>query len=596
MQSEFPQPIDDQFHISPDAVNSDDRVNVLNHSNTFGLFDRWGNIFPHGNMVQGIYHNGTRYISRLVLTINRLKPLLLSSTIKEDNDILSVDLSNPALTECNVPDNTLHLSRNLFVREGGIYEEIRCFHYGDHDCNFQLNLAFQSDFKDIFEIRGIKRTRTSNQITGGPQDGNYIIRYSGLDGIDRSSVIRFDSKVPFHIENNSATFDVHIKSKEVIEIFYSIHFLTGTRDNHSPDYVTARKSIQAELAQDRLLFADVMTTNEQFNHWINRSMVDLLSLLAHTTQGRYPYAGVPWFNTPFGRDGIITAIETLWLAPEISRNVLVFLSEMQASEIIPEKDAEPGKILHEARRGEMANTGEIPFKEYFGTIDATPLYIILAGMYYERTGDSDTIRSIWPNIKAALNWIDVYGDMDGDGFVEYQHKAHNGLTNQGWKDSFDAIMYDDGELAKPPIALAEVQGYVYAAKQHASKMAALLEDPAMANDLAQQAAILKRRFNGQFWSEELQCFVIALDGKKRQCNVVASNAGQCLFTQIADHDKARMVADRLFMPDMFSGWGIRTLSKQAMKYNPMSYHNGSIWPHDNALIAYGLSLYGFQES
>jgi glycogen debranching enzyme len=594
-QNEFLRPIDDQFHISPDAVNYDDRVNVLNHSNTFGLFDRWGNITSHGNMAQGIYHDGTRYISKLVLTLNDLKPLLLSSTIKEDNDILSVDLSNPELTSCNIPDNTLHLSRNQFVREGGFYEEIACYYYGEENCSFELNLAFEGDFKDIFEIRGIKRELGTNPVTSSSGDGSYVISYLGLDGIDRKSAVKFDSNVPYLVINNIATFTLSLAPKESVKIRYCIHFLTNDQWDLTHDYQTAKESIQAELVQDRMLFADVTTTNEQFNHWIDRSRVDLLSLFAHTRIGRYPYAGVPWFNTPFGRDGIITAIETLWLAPEISRNVLLFLANRQAKEVIPEKDAEPGKILHEARRGEMANTGEIPFKEYYGTIDATPLFIMLAGMYYERTGDLDLIRGIWPNIQSALNWIDVYGDVDGDGFVEYQHKAHNGLTNQGWKDSFDAIMYEDGQLADPPIALAEVQGYVYSAKVHASRMAEALGETELATDLYRQAVTLKVQFNERFWNEELQCFVLALDGNKKQCKVVASNAGQCLFTQIADVNKARKVADRLFMPDMFSGWGIRTLSKETNGFNPMSYHNGSIWPHDNALITYGLSLYGFHD-
>jgi glycogen debranching enzyme len=247
------------------------------------------------------------------------------------------------------------------------------------------------------------------------------------------------------------------------------------------------------------------------------------------------------------------------------------------------------------RTGEMANTGEIPFKEYYGTIDATPLFIMLAGMYYERTADMGTIKKLWPNILAALNWIDQYGDIDGDGFVEYRHKAKNGLTNQGWKDSHDSIMYEDGQLAEPAIALCEVQGYVYAAKYYAGRLAIFRKEPALSQKLFKEAAELKKKFNKQFWDDQLNCYVLALDGEKRPCRVVSSNAGHCLFTRIATEENARKLADTLLSSDMFTGWGIRTLSAKENRYNPMSYHNGSIWPHDNALIAYGLSLYGLQE-
>jgi glycogen debranching enzyme len=268
---------------------------------------------------------------------------------------------------------------------------------------------------------------------------------------------------------------------------------------------------------------------------------------------------------------------------------------MQATEMIPEKDAEPGKIIHETRTGEMANTGEIPFGEYYGTIDATPLFVMLAGMYYKRTGDLETIKTIWSNILAALKWIDEYGDLDGDGFVEYKHKAENGLTNQGWKDSYDSVMYKDGQLADPPIALCEVQAYVYGAKKWASLLAAALGENELSVDLEKEAGDFKNKFNERFWDNELEGYVLALDGAKQPCSVMSSNAGHCLFTGIADDEKARLLAGSLMQKTMFSGWGIRTLSSKEHRYNPISYHNGSIWPHDNALIAYGFSLYGLHK-
>lgn len=586
---------EDKFHISPDAVNADDRVNILNHSNTFGIFDRWGNIIPHGKMVQGIYHDGTRFISKLVLTINGEKPLLLSSTIKEENDILSIDLTNPAFSNCHLPDNSVHISRKQFIRNGAFFEEIDISNYHDQDCSFELTLAMDGDFMDIFEIRGIKRVVALNKVEYCNDEQECLIKYLGLDGLKRQSVFNVNTSADFKILRNVIVFYIDLKVNKPIKISYSINFETGEVPNTKHSYQQAKKTIDDERSKTRVLFANIHTSNEQFNHWINRSKADLLSLLAQTSTGKYPYAGVPWYNTPFGRDGIITAIETLWLIPEISKDVLLFLAENQATESIPEKDAEPGKILHEARSGEMANTGEVPFKQYYGTIDATPLFVMLAGMYYERTADTELIEKIWPNIKAAINWIDNHGDLDGDGFVEYEHKAKNGLTNQGWKDSYDSVMYEDGELADTPIALCEVQGYVYSAKLHASKLALIFKEYEFSKELLAQAKALKINFNEKFWSDSHSCYVLALDGQKRPCRVVSSNAGHALFTGIADQEKARKLADVLLSSDMFSGWGIRTLSIAEKKYNPMSYHNGSIWPHDNALIAFGLSKYGFTE-
>ncbi len=593
---ELAQSEEDIFHISPEAVNAYEAVNILNHSNTFAIFDRWGNIYPHGKMLHGIYHDGTRFLNKLILTINGQKPLLLSSTIKEDNDILSVDLTNPVLESCNVVDNTVHISRNQFVREGAYYEEIKCLHFGEKESWFDLSLSFYGDFKDIFEIRGIKRQVEANKVTYKCNNEKCCtLHYEGQDGIKRQSIITFDTDIDFTLKNDRAKFAIKLTPNTPVTICYSIRFITGEHTHPVISYFEAKASIQTELNNNRSFFANIHTSNEQFNHWINRSKVDLLSLLAWTDQGQYPYAGVPWYNTPFGRDGIITAMETLWLAPGISKNVLLFLASKQATELIPGKDAEPGKILHEARSGEMANTGEIPFKQYYGTIDATPLFIMLAGMYYERTADVELIKKIWLNIKAAIYWIDEYGDLDKDGFVEYQHKAENGLTNQGWKDSFDSIMYEDGLLAEPPIALCEVLGYVYGAKKYAGMMAKALGEEDFSIQLVDEAEKLKKLFNERFWDDKLNCFVLALDGKKRPCSVVSSNPGHCLFTKIADEDKAKKLADTLLSKEMFSGWGIRTLSAKELKYNPMSYHNGSVWPHDNALIAYGLSLYGFQE-
>jgi glycogen debranching enzyme len=342
-------------------------------------------------------------------------------------------------------------------------------------------------------------------------------------------------------------------------------------------------------------YAVITTSNERFNQWLRRAAADVRMLVAGTPYGDYPYAGVPWFSTPFGRDGLITALQLLWVNPRLARGVLGYLAAMQADAVDETRDAEPGKILHETRSSEMARLGEVPFGRYYGSIDATPLFVIVAGAYFERTDDREFIARLWPHIERALEWIDRFGDRDGDGFVEYARGSATGLIHQGWKDSQDSVFHADGALADPPIALCEVQAYVYDAKRRAAGIADALGHQPRAARLREEAEQLRVRFEERFWCEERSTYALALDGQKQPCRVRTSNAGHTLFGGIASQPRARRVAEGLVADDMFSGWGIRTVSAVESRYNPMSYHNGSVWPHDNALLVDGLSRYGFDD-
>jgi len=337
-----------------------------------------------------------------------------------------------------------------------------------------------------------------------------------------------------------------------------------------------------------------VSSNKRFNSWLTRSQADLSMLMEGNPEGEYPYAGVPWFSTVFGRDGIITALECLWNAPLIARGVLLYLAEKQAKEVDAACDAEPGKIIHEIRRGEMAATGEVPFGCYYGSVDSTPLFLMLAGKYFARTNDLPLIKHIWPNIEAALHWIDEYADADHDGFYEYAQRSEKGLLQQGWKDSSDAIFHADGRVAEAPIALCEMQGYVYAAKRAIAALCPLLGLETFRSRLLAEAESLRGYFDVSFWNASLKTYALALDGNKKQCAVRTSNAGHSLFTGIALPARGAVLAETLLDSSSYSGWGIRTVAARETRYNPMSYHNGSVWPHDNALIGAGLGYYGWQ--
>jgi glycogen debranching enzyme len=593
----------EQYYIQATSSRADDRTRVLKHGETFAVFDRFGDVQPVGLGEQGVYHNGTRFLSRMELRLGGRRPLLLSSTVKKENDLLTVDLATPDLKDQTgqivLPRGTLHIFRTKFLWRSCCYERIRVSNFATTAVDVELALSFSADYADIFEVRGSKRERRGTRHEPAVEETRVTLSYEGLDRVVRRTHMAFDP-APDNLTGGQALFHLRLPPRGTSTIYVK---LTCDEGNDGPDldYDRACAALSTAVSSGELSRCRVRAPGSDMDEWIGRSVSDLEMMITVTPQGSYPYAGVPWYSTPFGRDGIITAMEVLWLAPDVARGVLGYLAANQATTVAPARDAEPGKILHEARGGEMAALGEVPFGRYYGSVDATPLYVMLAAAHHRRTGDLAFLKSIAPAIQRALDWIERYGDADGDGFVEYARQTPQGLQQQGWKDSHDSIFHEDGTLAEAPIALVEEQAYVFGAWQAAAEIAIALgggsgDALAKAESYRRKAEGMRARFEARFWDEALGSYVLALDGQKRPCRVLSSNAGHALWTGIvADPARARRVADRLMSEDSFSGWGIRTIPSSQARYNPMAYHNGSVWPHDNAIIAAGFARYGFRD-
>jgi len=571
---------------------------TLKHGDCFAVLDSHGDIGASAGGPDGIFFNDTRYLSQLEMLLNGRQPLLLGSNVRDDNSILTVDVTNPDIyvdQDLVQPKDMLHVVRTIYLWRGAAYQRLHLHNHGERPFEFRLSLAFASDFADLFEVRGLRRERrgvAESEVVG---DACVILAYRGLDGTRRQTKVLF-APAPDQLAENAASYEFELQANESRSVFVTIQ-CNLSADQFVP--LPFRKGLRAAFQEQRSNsrgMATVVTSNEIFNEVMCRSMADLAILTTTTPQGPYPYAGIPWYSTTFGRDGIITAMQMLWCDARIAKGVLQRLAALQATSLDPLADAEPGKILHEMRGGEMAALREVPFAQYYGSVDSTPLFVMLAGLYAEQTGDVETLRELWPHVEAALKWIDGPGDPDGDGFVEYHRADDKGLVNQGWKDSYDAIFHADGSIAVGPIALCEVQGYVYAAKRLAAKSARRLGKHAFADVLDTQAARLAERFEATFWCEDMGTYALALDGEKRPCRVRTSNAGQVLFSGIASPERAERVMRDLMRPSLFSGWGIRTVAREERRYNPMSYHNGSVWPHDNSLIASGLARYGHKSA
>jgi len=582
----------DRHEILAESGLLDSRTHVLKAGDAFGVFDRYGDIHSYRAARHGVFLAGARHLSRLVVRVGGTRPLLLGSHVGTDDRTLAVDLTNPDVPGVEADAamrNALHFRRVSVLQEDGFRLELVVRSFASVRMQIQVTIEFAADFIDVFELRGARRKRRGILHSAPAGPAAVELTYDGLDGVRRQTEIRF-APAPEELAAQTARYPLVLEAGEERRVALQLVFKTDARDTGTG---RGTPGLGAGTAPRSPLFATRYTSSSAaFDAWLHRSQSDLSMMLTETPWGTYPYAGVPWFSTPFGRDGLVTALATLWIEPAIARGVLRFLSAHQATEEAAEVDAEPGKILHEMRAGEMAALGEIPFGRYYGSVDATPLFLVLAAAYHQRTGDDALLRELLPNLFAAASWMSRYGDRDGDGFIEYERRSRDGLANQGWKDSHDSISHADGSLAHGRIAACEVQAYAYAAWRGLAAVCRSLDLDDRAQGFEASAAALRSRFELAFWCEELGTYALALDGDKKPCRVKSSNAGHALFAGIASPEAAEVMARSLLAPDLFSGWGIRTLSTEAARFNPISYHNGSIWPHDNALIASGLSHYG----
>ncbi|HEX6528682.1 MAG TPA: amylo-alpha-1,6-glucosidase, partial [Burkholderiales bacterium] len=567
---------------------------TLKHGDSFAMFDEFGDVLEVEHSPYGLFHHDTRYLSRLHFTLEGHRPLMLSSTVQTDNVTLDVDLTNPdifARGELALAKDTFHVARAKFLWQASCYELFTLTSYSERPERVLLALDFDADFADLFEIRGHRRARRGEvrAEARGPAEVAFV--YESLDGVPRSTRICF-SETPERLEAGSAEFDLALPARGRRAIGVTVRCEHGAQRSPDQRFFTALRQARRTAASSRAALPAIESSNSVFNGVLSRSAADLAMLMTETPHGPYPYAGVPWFSTAFGRDGLITALEMLWFDPSIARGVLRFLAAHQARGEDAAADMEPGKILHEVRECELARLGEVPFGRYYGSVDSTPLFVALAGQYFQRTRDRQTVEELWPAVRAALGWMARSGDRDKDGFLDYGRRHSSGLRNQGWKDSEDAVFHADGRLAEPPIALCEVQGYAFLAYREAALLAFELGEKALSAELEEEADRIASRFEVSFWCEELGTYAIALDGSGAPCRVRSSNAGQLLFSGMVRPERAARVVKDLFSPDFFTGWGIRTLGERERRFNPTSYHNGSVWPHDNALIALGLARYG----
>ncbi len=587
-------------------------VTALVHGKTFLASDLGGNVVPPGHPNVGFFYDDTRYLSYLQLKVNGHPPVVLSSNTS-DGISTRVEMTPKGSLHCSgldLPVNAVYMRREQ-VLEGRVLHDVLYLHnYHVEGIRLTIEFSFDVDFMDMFQVRGIVRGKSGTYYAPLQETDSSVFVYQGLDHKIRSTTIRFDPP-PAQMKENSSSWNIELpplgKFQINIEIIPRIADKTpdvsvgefskmevapeATRQTMESALVELEDELDVWLADCSRFHSD----NDIFDAMLQTSIRDFYALQIRQPTGRMIAAGIPWFATLFGRDSLIASFETLILNSELAKGTLRVLAGFQGDRSSDERDEDPGKILHELRSGEMTNTGEVAFGRNYGSVDATPLFIILLSEYFHWSGDMDFLVEMKPHLRAAANWMLEYGDLDGDGLIEYCRRSPKGLFNQGWKDSGDAIEHADGRIAQPPIALVEVQGYAIDAFARASSLFALLGPDTISETLERKSRELRQRLHDVFWMPGEGFYALALDRDKKLVTVKASNPGHLLFSNAIEPQRAREVVNCLMDPDLNAGWGIRTLSQAEKTFNPMSYHRGSVWPHDNAIAAYGMALYGFQK-
>lgn len=562
---------------------------ALKAAHSFAVSDARGDMLGGA---EGMFRNDTRVLSHWILELGGARPSLLSGAVSHDNVLFTADLTNEPLPPIGgkaAPAGVIHVQRSRILWNNRLFERIHLHNFDDSDLDVPVRLRFHADFRDIFEVRGMTRNHRGNPLPSQTDGDHARLAYRGLDGVDRCTVIAF-SQPPDQLDAHRADFKLSIPRMGSVSLYVEVGdaYETPSRQRHRSAAAAARSTMRKRRHRG----ARLKSNARLFNNWLDRSRADIALLVADLPTGPYPYAGIPWFSTPFGRDGLITALQTLWVDPSLARGVLSYLSSRQATETSAFRDSAPGKIMHETRAGEMASLGEVPFGLYYGGVDSTPLFVMLAGAYAERSNDMDFIDQLWPSLLAAMGWIETTCDAHGHGLLAYARGAEGGLVNQGWKDSNDSVFHADGRIPQGPIALIEVQGYVFAACRAMCRLAERRGDAAHAARWRTRASSMRHAVEELFWDEAMANYAIARDGDDALCRVRTSNVGHLLYTGLPRRKRARQVIRQLRSAAFDGGWGIRTLANEQARYNPMSYHDGSVWPHDVAMSAAGMARYG----
>jgi glycogen debranching enzyme len=567
-------------------------VQTIKHDRVFLLCDRYGDM-PEGNEAAlGLYFRDTRFLRQYELLIDGMRPTFLHSEVDRNYSML-IETTLPVIS---VDPSGIETGKNISISrhrwlEHGMHETIKIVNFGAEPRKVRIDLTFDADFLDLFEVRGFRRTQRGTMLEPVLDDGEVTFAYEGLDGVRRELEVGFEPH-PKRLSHRQATFDLKLAPRSTASI--DVSFLPRAGDEEPLH--TTHADLERDYSSWRKSCTRFRTSQAQLQQYLDRAILDLRMMQTDLDGTPAIDAGVPWFSTLFGRDSLVTAYQTLGVRPSLAKGTLEKLAEYQGSKVDAWREEEPGKILHELRVGELAATGEIPHTPYYGSIDATPLWLLIYGRVWMWTADRDFAEKMWPHAERALAWIDDYGDFDGDGYVEYRKQSDKGLDNQGWKDSRDGIVHADGTIPDSPIALVEVQGYVYDAWRQVARVAAALGHKDVAEELENKADRLKKKFNEDFWMPDAGYYAVALDGNKEQVGSITSNPGHCLWSRIIDPARAGRVVRRLLAPDMSSGWGIRTLSEKNPAYDPIGYHTGTVWPHDNSLIAHGMKLMGFDDA